>query len=46
VIEDFAAALTEGRAPAITGHDALAVHDLIDALTRSAREGQFAKVTP
>ncbi len=46
VIEDFAAALTEGRAPAITGHDALAVHDLIDALTRSAREGQFTKVTP
>lgn len=46
VIEDFAAALTENRAPAITGTDALAVHDLIDALIRSAREGQFTKVRP
>jgi predicted dehydrogenase len=46
VIEDFATALTENRPPAITGTDALAVHDLIDALIRSAREGQFTKVRP
>jgi predicted dehydrogenase len=46
VIEDFATALTENRPPAITGTDALAVHDLIDALIRSAREGHFTKVRP
>ena len=40
VIEDFADALEENRPPAITGRDALAVHRLIDAATRSSREGR------
>lgn len=39
VIADFAAALAEGRAPAITGRSALAVHCLIDAILASARTG-------
>ncbi len=46
VIEDFAAALTEGRAPAITGEDALAAHDLIDAITTSAQTGGTTELTP
>ena len=40
IIEDFAAALAEGREPAVTGEAALAAHDLIDAIIRSARSGQ------
>ena len=40
VIEDFAAALSEARAPAITGRSALAVHRLIDAIARSSAEGR------
>lgn len=39
VIEDFASALASGRRPAITGQDALAAHDLIDAIITSARSG-------
>lgn len=39
VIEDFAGALRERRAPAVTGRDALAVHRLIDAIVRSSRGG-------
>ncbi len=38
VIDDFAASLDAGRAPAITGRDALAVHDLIDAIVESAAQ--------
>lgn len=38
LIEDFLDAVTEGRAPAIPGREALRVHHLIDALLRSARE--------
>ncbi|SDE68587.1 Gfo/Idh/MocA family protein [Limimaricola pyoseonensis] len=38
IIEDFAAAIAEKRDPVATGRDALASHDLIDAITRSARE--------
>ncbi|WP_068117040.1 Gfo/Idh/MocA family protein [Tropicimonas marinistellae] len=40
VIEDFADALKTGRAPLVTGREALTVHRLIDALVRSSREGQ------
>lgn len=39
VLEDFAAAMSDGRPPAITGQDALTAHRLIDAITRSARDG-------
>lgn len=46
VIADFATALAQGRAPAIPGADGLAAHDLIDAITRSARTGSATKVTP
>ena len=44
VIEDFAAALRQGRPPLATGRSALEVHRLIDALERSARSG--TTVTP
>ena len=40
VLADFVAALDEGRAPAVTGRDALAVHALIDAAQRSSAEGR------
>jgi predicted dehydrogenase len=40
IIEDFATALFENRDPAVTGEAALAAHDLIDAIIRSARSGQ------
>lgn len=46
VIEDFADALRTGRDPVVTGQAALAVHDLIDAITRSARAGQVTEVAP
>lgn len=45
VIEDFARAVREGRAPMCPGREALKVHQLIDALTRSAREGRKVSVT-
>lgn len=44
VIEDFADALRTGRAPQITGQDALAAHALIEAILESARNG--VPVTP
>ncbi len=40
VIVDFLDALDENRAPASSGQEALKVHDLIDALTRSAAEAR------
>ncbi len=40
VIADFAAALREDRPPMVPVESALAVHRLIDALERSAREGR------
>ena len=40
VIEDFAEAVSQGRAPLIPGRSALDVHALIGALERSGREGQ------
>ena len=39
-IADFAEAVRQGRQPVSTGHTALAVHRLIDALIRSGKEGQ------
>ncbi|WP_108483115.1 Gfo/Idh/MocA family protein [Oceaniglobus ichthyenteri] len=39
MIEDFAAALSQGRAPMVPGCSALEVHRLIDALEKSARTG-------
>ncbi|MEM9757252.1 MAG: Gfo/Idh/MocA family oxidoreductase, partial [Pseudomonadota bacterium] len=44
VIEDFAAALRDGRPPAITGEAALAAHMLIDATVASARSGHEVEV--
>ncbi|SFB76616.1 Gfo/Idh/MocA family protein [Tropicimonas isoalkanivorans] len=38
VIEDFADAVAEGRAPLVSGREALRVHRLIDALVESSRE--------
>ena len=46
VIEDFAQAVADQRPPAITGRSALAVHALIDAITRSASTGQRTTVEP
>jgi UDP-N-acetyl-2-amino-2-deoxyglucuronate dehydrogenase len=43
-IADFLAAIEEGRAPRASGATALAVHRLIDALLRSAREGCTIRV--
>jgi predicted dehydrogenase len=39
-IKDFAEAVQQGRQPASTGHTALLVHRLIDAMMRSANEGK------
>ena len=39
VIEDFAAALEQDRAPLVTGRDALGVHHLITALEQAAKTG-------
>jgi len=40
VIEDFAEAITDDRAPMITGWDALQVHALISAIEAAGRTGQ------
>ncbi|MEM1235952.1 MAG: Gfo/Idh/MocA family oxidoreductase [Pseudomonadota bacterium] len=44
VIEDFAQAVSTGRAPLVTGRDALMVHGLIAALEASAASGQRTEV--
>ncbi|WP_299650245.1 Gfo/Idh/MocA family oxidoreductase [uncultured Jannaschia sp.] len=44
VIEDFAAALREGRAPAIPARDTLPAIALIDAIQASARSGQREEI--
>ncbi len=44
VIEDFADALSNNRAPLVTGRDALGVHRLIAAMEHSARNGTSAKL--
>ncbi|WP_270728262.1 Gfo/Idh/MocA family protein [Shimia sp. Alg240-R146] len=40
IYQDFIDALTEGRAPAVSGRDALAVQRLIDTLVASSRQGR------
>ncbi len=44
VIEDFAEALVDGRAPGVTGREALGVHRLIAALETSAKAGATVSV--
>jgi len=44
IIEDFADALNSGRAPAVTGEDALRSHRLIDAIINSAANGKEVDV--
>lgn len=43
-IADFADAIREGRQPVSTGHSALNVHQLIDALIASSREGRRVEI--
>ncbi|KRA96811.1 oxidoreductase [Devosia sp. Root685] len=43
-IAEFAEAVEAGRQPVSTGHTALAVHKLIDALIASSREGRRVEV--
>lgn len=45
VIEDFAAALDEGRPPLATGREALRVHRLITALETSSREERLIRIS-
>ena len=45
VIEDFIGAITEGRAPIVTGRDALAAHRFIDAIEKSSRDGTPTQVS-
>lgn len=45
IIDDFAAALIEGRDPVVTGTAALPAHTFIDATIRSARSGQIEDIT-
>ncbi len=44
VIEDFLDALDTGRPPGVTGRTALEVHQLIDAITRSAADGRRVRI--
>lgn len=44
LIADFVDAVGSGRRPAVTGRDALRVHDLIDALIASSRQGRAVDV--
>ncbi|MEP3333204.1 Gfo/Idh/MocA family oxidoreductase [Sedimentitalea sp.] len=44
LIADFTDSLRDGRAPRVTGKDALEVHKLIAAIEASAREGRRVKV--
>ena len=44
MIEDFASAINHNRPPMVTGQEALNVHALIDALTRSSREKTMVAV--
>ena len=44
VIENFAKSLATGTRPAITGEDALAAHELIDAILTSARNGTVTEL--
>lgn len=44
LIEDFARAIRDNRPPAITGREALEVQVLIEAITRSTKEGAAVRV--
>jgi UDP-N-acetyl-2-amino-2-deoxyglucuronate dehydrogenase len=44
VIADFLDALDEGRAPAVSGREAIKVQALIEAILHSAREGRAVEV--
>lgn len=44
ILEDFAMAIGDGRAPIAPGHSALVVHRVIDAMERSAREQTWTEV--
>jgi UDP-N-acetyl-2-amino-2-deoxyglucuronate dehydrogenase len=44
VIADFLDALDQKRAPSISGHEALKVHRLIDALLEAGRTGETVRV--
>lgn len=44
LIADFVDAVRAGRPPAVTGRDALKVHDLIDALVASSRERRAVEI--
>jgi UDP-N-acetyl-2-amino-2-deoxyglucuronate dehydrogenase len=44
VIEDFADAIRTGRAPLVTGREALASHRLIEAIETSSRTGRSVEV--
>ena len=46
LIADFATAIREQRAALVTGREALKVHALIDAMTRSATVGAAVEVAP
>jgi len=46
LIADFALAIRQNRPPRITGREALSVHALIEAMTRSSLEGRVARVEP
>lgn len=46
VMADFVAAIQTGRAPRVTGEEALKVHHLIDALIETGRTGRPVTVTP
>jgi len=44
VIADFVEAVEQGRAPRVSGREALNVHRLIDAMLRSAETGRRERV--
>jgi UDP-N-acetyl-2-amino-2-deoxyglucuronate dehydrogenase len=46
VIVDFLDALDEGRAPAVSGREAIKVQALIEAILRSAQEGRTVEIGP
>lgn len=46
LIADFAMAVRDKRAPLVTGREALEVHALIEAMTRSSSEGSLVRVAP
>lgn len=46
LIADFALAIRQNRPPRITGREALSVHALIEAMTRSSSEGKVTRVEP